>query len=80
MADVSFRTNIRPLFTQTDIDHMSGLGVELDSFDYMSQPANAEAVYEALAAKTMPPDGDGGPWSDDRIELFRSWMTGGYKP
>ncbi len=82
MADVSFKSDILPLFTQTDIDHMAGFGVELDSYDYMSAPEHAEDVYYQVSAKLMPPSGGGaaGPWSDDKISLFKAWMDGGRKP
>ena len=77
MADVSFKTDILPLFTQTDIDHMAGFGVDLDKFEYMSDPQNAQNVYVAIETKSMPP---GEPWSEDKIALLKSWMDGGYKP
>jgi hypothetical protein len=82
MADVSFKTDILPLFTQNDIDHMAGFGVDLDQYAYMSDRSNAENVYTALEQKSMPPSGGGepGPWSDDKIALFKSWMDGGCKP
>jgi len=77
MADVSFKTNILPLFTQTDIDHMTGFGVELDNYEYMSNLDNAQNVYTEVETKRMPP---GDPWTDDKIALFKSWMDGGCKP
>jgi hypothetical protein len=80
MATVSFAENILPLFTTTDIQHMSGLGVPLNDYSYMSVPANAQTVYNQLASKQMPPAADGGPWSDANIALFQSWMQGGYQP
>src|SRR6266705_2517568 len=59
---VSFKSDILPLFNATDIQHMSGMGVQLSSYPYMSNPAagsvmgcgpfsdhgNAQAVYAAL--------------------------------
>jgi hypothetical protein len=82
MADVSFKNDILPLFTQTDIDHMTGFGVELDSYEWMSAPQNAQDVYVQVSTKQMPPSGGGaaGPWSDDKIALFKAWMDSGYKP
>ncbi|MBV8082924.1 MAG: hypothetical protein JO293_03305 [Candidatus Eremiobacteraeota bacterium] len=77
MADVSFKTDIRPLFNQTDIDHMEPFGVALDNYEYMSNLVNADAVYDVLHDKTMPPHA---PWPDDKITLFRAWIDGGCKP
>lgn len=77
---VSFKTDILPLFTSMDIDHMSKAGVSLDDFAYMSQPANAKRVHDAVSTGTMPPDDSGEPsWSTDQVQLFKAWMDGGYQ-
>jgi hypothetical protein len=77
---VSFKTDILPLFTSMDIEHMSNAGVSLDEYTYMSQPANASSVYDAGSTGTMPP-GDSGepPWLPDKVQLFKAWMDGGYQ-
>jgi hypothetical protein len=41
----------------------------------MCVPANAQSVYGAVSAGTMPPDA---PWSPDRVSLFKKWMDAGY--
>ena len=56
---VSFKTEILPLFTSMDIEHMSHVGVSLDDYAYMSQPANASSVYERVSTGTMPPSDSG---------------------
>jgi hypothetical protein len=78
---VSFKTDILPLFTTIDVEHMAYAGVALDDYAYMSQPANASGVYEKVSTGTMPP-GDSGeqPWSQDQVRLFKAWMDGGYQP
>ena len=78
---VSFKTDILPMFTDVDIEHMSYAGVLLDDYAYMSEPANAESVYEQVADGSMPP-GDSGeqPWSQDQVHLFKGWMDGGRQP
>jgi hypothetical protein len=62
---VSFATDIRPLFTSMDVEHMSRAGVSLDDYAYISQPENASEVYERVSSGSMPP-GDSGeqPWSE----------------
>ncbi len=82
MADVSFKKDILPLFTQLDIDHMNDQGVMMADFAYMSDPDNAAGVLSRVEDGTMPPTwgGGGGAWSEDKIELLRSWIEGGYKP
>jgi hypothetical protein len=78
---VSFKTDILPLFTSMDIDHMKRAGVSLDEYAYMSEPANASSVYNVVSSGSMPP-GDSGesPWPRDRVSLFKAWMDGGYQP
>jgi hypothetical protein len=80
---VSFQSDIVPLFTNDDVDHMSQQGVNLDQYTYMKQPANAQAVYDQVSSGSMPIDDNGSPvrtWSQDQVQLFKSWMDGGYQP
>jgi hypothetical protein len=78
---VSFTTDILPLFTAMDIDHMGRGGVALDDYSYMSQPANAGSVYEQVSSGNMPPSASGEqPWSQEKIQLLQAWMDGGYLP
>ena len=78
---VSFKTDILPLFTSMDIEHMSHAGVSLDEYAYMSEPANASSVYDTVSTGTMPPGSSGEPpWSPDQVQLFKAWMDGGYQP
>jgi hypothetical protein len=77
----SFKTDIVPLFTSVDIEHMSRLEVPLDDYPYMSQPDNAVGVYDQVSNGTMPPSASGErPWSEDKVQLFKQWMDGGYAP
>jgi hypothetical protein len=62
---------------------MSQQGVNLDQYTYMKQPANAQAVYDQVSSGSMPIDDNGNPvrtWSQDQVQLFKSWMDGGYQP
>jgi hypothetical protein len=78
---ISFKTEIVPLFTSVDIEHMSRLEVPLDDYAYMRQPDNAAGVYDQLSNGTMPPSASGEqPWSEDKVQLFKQWMDGGYPP
>ena len=58
-SGVSFAQDILPLFTQTDIEHMQGMGVSLNNYSYMSQPDNASAVYQQVSTQQMPPPPEG---------------------
>jgi hypothetical protein len=80
---VGFAANIRPLFTQVDIDHMNWY-CDLSSYDDVK--ANAAAILKRLKAQggpVMPPPpskGGDGPWSADNIAAFQAWIDGGYQP
>jgi hypothetical protein len=81
---VSFTRDIKPLFRPIDVLHMKPSGHLLDQYAYMWDPKNnhenARLVYESLIGNPpkMPP---GGPyWTSQQLELYASWMQGGYLP
>jgi hypothetical protein len=77
---VSFSTDIRPLFTDEDIDHMSFF-CDLSNYDDVKTNANdIISRLKGTAGPVMPPASAGGPWSGDRIELFEQWVTEGCQP
>ena len=77
-TSVSFERDIRPLFREIDIDHMGPMGVTLDSYDYMSDPSNAQSVYEYLTGDQEPRMPIGGPyWSQEQLELYSRWLEAG---
>ena len=78
----SFQADIRPLFTQRDIDGMKK-GFNLESYDDVK--AHATAIYDRIrgiggAVMPPPPPRGEGPWPQARIELFAKWMADGYQP
>jgi hypothetical protein len=77
----SFKTDILPLFTSMDVEHMSDFGVSLDDYGYMSKPSNASDVFNTVSSGLMPP-GDSGEerWSPEKVALFKAWVDGGYQP
>jgi hypothetical protein len=77
---VSFAKDIRPLFTDTDIDHMSFF-CDLSSYDDVK--TNATDILGRLNGKggrQMPPPETGGPWPPAQISLFAQWITDGCQP
>ena len=77
---VSFATDIRPLFTQTDIDHMRSF-CDLSKYDDVK--THAQVILNRLqgvGGAVMPPASTGGPWSPDRISQFKQWITDGLQP
>ena len=85
MGKVSFANDIRPLFRSVDIEHMKGMEILLDDYQYMSdstnQHENARRVYNSLTGKTEPRMPPNGPyWTKDMLERFENWMKGGCQP
>ena len=56
---LSFARDIRPLFTQEDIEHMLDVDPSLDLGSYDSVKARASIVYRRVSLGEMPP---GMPW------------------
>ncbi len=76
VAEVSFARDIVPLFRPGDVECMTGEGVMLADYAYMSNPAAAKTVLSMLTNQTMPP---GGPfWPKEQLDLLSAWITGGY--
>lgn len=73
MPNPSYAVDIRPLFTDNDIDSMKMFG-DFDLSRVADVRANAANIYRRLKRKDMPCDA---PWSDDKIALFKSWMDSG---
>jgi hypothetical protein len=78
----SFQADIRPLFTERDIQGMIK-GFNLASYDEVK--AHAPAIYDRIrgiggAVMPPPPPRGEGPWSQARIELFAKWMADGCPP
>jgi hypothetical protein len=78
----SFQADIRPLFTQRDIDGMKK-GFNLASYDEVK--AHAAAIYDRIrgiggALMPPPPPRGEGPWPQSRIDLFAKWMADGCQP
>ncbi|HEX8412190.1 MAG TPA: hypothetical protein VF883_25295 [Thermoanaerobaculia bacterium] len=81
----SFKSDVLPLFTPMDISHMTGMGVQLDSYKYMSSPAgdsmyaayaNAWHVYGHLTGLEQPQMPMGAPpWTQAQLNTLLSWMT-----
>lgn len=68
---MTFETDIRPLFRETDREEM------LYAFDLWSHAdvvEFAEAIYDRLDDGTMPCDE---PWDEARLKILRDWIDTG---
>jgi hypothetical protein len=73
----SFAADILPLFTPTDLDHMSWF-CDLSKYDDVK--ANAAEILDRLkgiGGRVMPPP-PAQPWSTEYIALFALWIEDGY--
>jgi len=75
----SYATDIRPKFTTEDVEHMNGMGLDLN--DYTTVSGNADLILSRLtdAGNPMPPE-PRGPWPSDWIECFKDWIANGKQP
>ena len=78
----SFQADIRPLFTERDIEGMKK-GFNLASYDEVK--AHAAAIYDRIrgiggALMPPPPPRGEGPWAQSRIDLFAKWIADGCLP
>lgn len=79
-AQLSFRTDIRPMFTDTDVAHMVRAS-QLDLSDYQTVKTHAAAIYDAVATGAMPPANSGEPrWTEAMCATFQEWQTQGCPP
>jgi len=76
---LSFARDIRPMFTEIDIEHMQGLGMDLSSKDDVAE--HADAIYGAVSGGSMPPDYSGeNPWTPEMCARFKTWQEQGCQP
>jgi len=66
--EISFDTDIKPLFREMDRDAMRRA---FDLWSYADVGAHAAAIAEALKNGAMPCDG---AWPPQRVELFERWI------
>lgn len=71
---LSFATDIKPLFTPIDREHMLFM---FDLWSYEDVKLNASDIHDAVSNQRMPPEA---PWSQDLIDTFKSWIDQGSEP
>ncbi|MFD0894913.1 tyrosinase family protein [Luteolibacter ambystomatis] len=70
IANPTWYSDIRHLFTQEDIDHMRSQGLDLSIYDVVKD--NSSIIYGQVASGSMPPNN---PWPSAWVETFLNWMT-----
>jgi hypothetical protein len=64
-----FADDVRPLFREED---RASMDFAFDLWSYDDVKANAALILERVQDGTMPCDE---AWSEDKIELFRTWIA-----
>jgi hypothetical protein len=72
--EMSFAEDVKPLFREED---RSSMDFAFDLWSYDDVKANAELILERVADGTMPCDE---AWSEDKVQVFRSWIAEGCPP
>lgn len=71
---LSFAKDIRPMFTDLDVEHMQRFGMDLSSYDDVK--AHADGIYSTVASGAMPPSTSGeARWTPEQCERFKAWQT-----
>lgn len=75
VTNPTWYSDIRQLFTDTDINHMRSQGLDLSSYDVVKD--NAMIIYGQVASGGMPPPPEG-PWPQAWVATFFNWINAGY--
>ena len=68
---LSYETDIKPLFREKDRDAMRGV---FDLWDYDDVRDNSDSILTHVENGSMPCDG---AWPSDRVALFQTWINEG---
>ncbi len=80
---LSYATDIKPLFTNLDHDHMlkAPQFARMDLWSYTDVKNNASRILSAVQNGMMPPPNSGEqPWDQTKINTFQQWINEGYPP
>jgi hypothetical protein len=76
---LSFAKDIRPMFTDLDIAHMKGAGMDLSDRDDVAH--HAAAIYATVSEGSMPPENSGeARWTPEMCGTFNEWRDQGCPP
>jgi len=75
---LSFAKDIRPMFTDIDVAHMSK-AFDLATRDDVAK--HADAIYKTVSEGTMPPPSSGeARWTSEMCARFKQWQNEGCPP
>jgi len=75
---LSFARDIRPMFSDMDVDHMRKA---MDLSDRESVLQHADAIYASVSSGKMPPPSSGeAAWTAEMCAKFKAWVDQGGNP
>ena len=77
---LSFATDIKPMFTAMDQDHMLNQQGMFDLWSYDDVKTNASAILGAVKSGRMPPPGTEPRWTPAMVQKLQDWINAGYPP
>lgn len=78
---LSFATDIKPMFTAMDQDHMLNQVGLFDLWNYSDVKSNAPAIFSAVQSGSMPPSDSGEQaWTPSQVAKFKQWMDENFPP
>ena len=75
---LSFASDIRPMFSDVDVEHMKRFGMDLSSRDDVAK--HAKNILAAVTSGIMPPPAENRTWTKDMCATFERWMNTGIAP
>jgi hypothetical protein len=78
MADtmMSFARDIRPMYTNIDVDHMKHAGMDLSDRDDVEK--HSAAILKVVTDGSMPPKNTGERWTSAMCDTFKRWIDAGF--
>jgi hypothetical protein len=78
---LTWANGIGQLFSPMDVAHMKGLGLDLGDYQTVKTQAvgqdSGPAIWDKISQKEMPP-APLGPWTDQRMSLFKQWIDSNF--
>jgi hypothetical protein len=78
---LTWANGISQLFSPMDVDHMGHRGLDLGNYQVVStQTVNCdsgECIWDKISQKEMP-KAPLGPWTEQRIGLFKRWIDNNF--
>lgn len=78
---LTWANGISQLFSPMDLAHMKELALDLADYQAVKAQAVSEdsgpAIWDKISQKEMPP-APLGPWTDQRMALFKQWIDGNF--